>query len=81
MLELAGIKDVPALTKNPQANAICERMHQTVENILRASQRTRPPAAMPSAEQLADEALAMAQHVLRCAHSRALNASPGSDKI
>ena len=35
LLELCQIKDVPTTSKNPQANAICERMHQTVGNILR----------------------------------------------
>jgi transposase InsO family protein len=30
MLRLHQIKDVPTTVKNPQANAICERMHQTV---------------------------------------------------
>jgi len=36
MLWQNGIQDVPTTTKNPQANAICERMHQTVGNLLRA---------------------------------------------
>eukprot|EP00804_Cyclotella_cryptica_P019384 CCRYP_018955-RA/>CCRYP_018955-RA protein AED:0.46 eAED:0.51 QI:0/0/0/1/0/0/2/0/88 len=34
LLELFNIKDVCLTCKNPQSNAICERMHQTVGNVL-----------------------------------------------
>jgi len=34
-LQQWGIHDASATSKNPTANAICERMHQTVGNILR----------------------------------------------
>jgi transposase InsO family protein len=30
VLECKHIKDIPTTVKNPQANAICERMNQTV---------------------------------------------------
>ena len=35
MLEINGIHDVTTTVKNPQANVICERMHQTMTNRLR----------------------------------------------
>ena len=35
LLENCRIKDVCTSAKNPQANAVCERMHQTVGNVLR----------------------------------------------
>ena len=36
LLEIFSIKDVCSTSKNPQSNAICcERMHQTVNNVLR----------------------------------------------
>jgi hypothetical protein len=35
LLEISSIKDVYSTSKNPQSNAICERMHQTVNNVLR----------------------------------------------
>jgi transposase InsO family protein len=35
LLEMFSIKDICSTSKNPQSNAICERMHQTVENVLR----------------------------------------------
>ena len=34
-LDKCNVKDVPTTSRNPQANSICERMHQTVGNILR----------------------------------------------
>ncbi len=35
LLDGCRIKDVSMTSKNPQANAICEHMHQTVGNVLR----------------------------------------------
>jgi transposase InsO family protein len=35
MLHQHGIQSKPTTVKNPQANAICERLHQTVANALR----------------------------------------------
>jgi len=35
LLENCHIKDVCTSTKYPQSNAVCERMHQTVGNVLR----------------------------------------------
>ena len=34
LLEQATITDVPTTTYNPQSNAVCEHMHQTVGNVL-----------------------------------------------
>ena len=77
MLELTGIKDVPTTSRNPQANAICERMHQTVGNILRTLLYTNPPTTMEQVSRLVDEALATAQLALRSAVSKTLGSSPG----
>ncbi len=43
LLEIFSIKDVRSISKNPQSNAICERMHQTVTNVLRTLVHTNPP--------------------------------------
>jgi hypothetical protein len=43
LLEIFSIKDVCLTSKNPQSNAICERMHQTVTNVLRTLVHTNPP--------------------------------------
>jgi hypothetical protein len=47
--------------KNPQSNAICERMHQTVTNVLRTLAYTNPPQNMTQARDIIDDALAIAQ--------------------
>jgi hypothetical protein len=38
-----AFKDVCSTSKNPQSNAICERIHQTVNNVLRKLVHTNPP--------------------------------------
>ncbi len=43
LLEIFSIKDVCSTSTNPQSNAICERMHQTVTNVLRTLVHTNPP--------------------------------------
>jgi hypothetical protein len=43
LLEIFSIKDVCSTSKNSQSNAICERMHQTVNNVLRTLVHTNPP--------------------------------------
>jgi hypothetical protein len=53
------IKDVCSTSKNPQSKVICERMHQTVNNVLRTLVHTNPPINMTQA---IDDALATAMH-------------------
>jgi hypothetical protein len=43
LLEIFSITDICSTSKNPQSNAICERMHQTVTNVLRTLEHTNPP--------------------------------------
>jgi hypothetical protein len=51
-------------TKNPQSNAICERMHQTVTNVLRTLAHTNPPPNMTQARDIIDDAQATAMHAM-----------------
>jgi hypothetical protein len=44
MLNRWGIEAHPILVQNPQANAVCERMHQTVRNLLRTLLHTNLPS-------------------------------------
>ena len=67
-----------APVKNPQANAICERVHHTVVDILRVFVHVNPPQANARATQLMDNALSTCMHASRCAVNAALQASPGS---
>ncbi len=47
----SSIKDVCSTSKNPQSNAICERMHQTVTNVLKTLVHTIPPQNMTQARE------------------------------
>jgi hypothetical protein len=49
-----GIKDSPTTIKNPQVNAICERVHQTIANILRAHLHVHPPQNIADANAIMD---------------------------
>ena len=57
LLNQNAIKAVPTTVKNPQSNAMCKRMHQTVANILRIIMRTTTISAFAQAEQIMDNAL------------------------
>jgi hypothetical protein len=77
LLEQCAIRSRATTARNPQANAICERMHQTVGNILRTLLHGEPVTAQ-TAPAIVDNALATTVHALRTAISRSLsNHSPG----
>ena len=78
LLEKTHIKDVPTTSRNPQANAICERMHQTVGNILRTLLHVNPPNTVGAARELIAEALSTAMHAMRSSVHTTLGSSPGS---
>ena len=78
LLAQMGIKDVCTAVRNPQSNAICERMHQTIRDILRVVLHTNPPQNMDDANQVMDNALATAMHATRCAVSTPIGTSPGA---
>jgi transposase InsO family protein len=59
-----GIKDVPTTVKNPQANAIVERMHQNVATILRILTNVHPPQNMNEANEIIDTCLAITMHAI-----------------
>jgi transposase InsO family protein len=73
-----NIEDVPTSSKNPQANSICERMHQTVGNVLRTLLHVHRPTNVDTAAQLVDSALATAMHTMRSATHGSIQASPGA---
>ena len=52
MLIRHGIHKHPITAKNPQANAVCERMHQAVGNTLRVLAHLRPSAGPLEAQDL-----------------------------
>ena len=76
LLQQAGVKDGPTTRKNPQSNAVCERMHQTVGNMLRTTIRKITTTAQ--AEQAIDNALASAMHATRCSYTKSIGMTPGA---
>jgi hypothetical protein len=80
LLELFSIKDVCSTSKNPQSNAICEQMHQTVENVLRVLIHGNPPKTMSKskAKDIVDEALATTMHAMQTTVATTLGSAPGS---
>lgn len=78
LLEQWKIENTPTTSRNPTANVICERMHQTVGNVLRTLVHENKPRWQRQANDLVNEALGIAQHSLRCGVYTALGSSPGS---
>jgi hypothetical protein len=66
------------MSKNPQSNAICERMHQTVTNVLRTLVHTNPPRNMTQARDIMDDALATAMHAMQTPIATTLGSTPGA---
>ena len=76
LLVQCQIKDVLTTSKNPQANAIYERMHQTVGNILRTLLYSNPPRTVANAADLIDQALGTSMHAMRTNIHTTLKAAP-----
>ena len=78
LLNMFSVKDVQSTAKNPQSNSICERMHQTVGNVLRTLLYSNPPQNMTQAREIIDQALATAMHATRTTIMTTLGGTPGS---
>ena len=79
LLEQTGIRDKPTTAMNPQSNAVCEWMHQTIENILCTLLHGMNVTNEEQAHRVVDNALATAMHALWTSVSKLLNDhSPGS---
>jgi len=78
LMQRCNIKDVTTSAKNPQANAVCEQMHQTVGNVLRILLHGEPPKNITRAKEFIDEALSIAMHAMRAGVHTTLGSSPGS---
>lgn len=78
LCELWGIDRHPIAVRAPQANAVCERMHQTVGDILRVLTNSRPPQDMANANELVDEALSITAHALRSTAHSTMKTTPGA---
>ncbi len=63
--------------KNPQANSVCERMHQTIGNSLRVLSTLNPPAGLIDAQHLVDTAIANAVFATRATFHSSIQTTPG----
>ena len=78
-MEKCGVTTSQTTSHNPQANAICERMHLTVQQLIRIYTNLHPPKTLEEAHQIVDKALAATSHALRINVTRALgHNSPGA---
>ncbi len=66
------------MSKNPQSNAICEWMHQTIYNVVQTLVHTNLPQNMASARDIVDDALATAMHAMQTTVANTLGSAPGS---
>ncbi len=78
LLEIFSIKDVCSTSKNPQSNAICERMHQTVTTVLRPLVHTNPPRNITQARDIIGNALATAMHAMQTTIATTLGSTLGA---
>jgi hypothetical protein len=77
ILHCFGIKDVATSVRNPQSNAVCERLHQSVGNALRVFLSQGVPFNVTNIIRLVDSALATALHASRATIHRTLGMTPG----
>ena len=73
-----GIHAHPISAKNPQANAVCERMHQTIGNSLRVLELVQHPFNLEQAQQIVDTAIANAVYAHRTTYHGTTASTPGS---
>ena len=78
LLRQWGIRNAPIGVRNPQANAICERMHQVVGNILRTIIHTNPPQTTEQANGMVNYTLQTAAYAIRATIHRTMGLSPGA---
>ena len=57
MLVLNGIKNGTIIVKNPQTNAICECLHQSISNIQRDMLKAHPPIKEFQVQNIVDTSL------------------------
>ena len=67
--------------KNPQSNAVCERMHQTVGNVLSTLLHVNPPQNVVNEEQYVDKALSIVMHTIRAEVQSTLGSSSSGNLV
>ena len=78
MLRQFGITAKPTTVKNPQSNAIVERLHKTMADILRVMMHVSPPNNEEETTNMIDNALSTVVHASRCSVNHTMKTSPGA---
>ena len=78
ILRVNGIKGITTKVKNPQADAICERLHQSISNTLRNMLHMYPPNTIDQTNDIMDTCFATAAYASKVAIHCSLNMSPGA---
>ena len=78
MLRQFGITAKPTTVKNPQSNAIVERLHKTMADILCVMMHVSPPNNKEETTNMIDNALSTVVHASRCSVNHTMNTSPGA---
>ena len=66
------------MNKNYQPNAIRERMHQTVTDILQTLLHSNPPKNLTQARDVMDDTLATVMHAMRTTVTTTIGSTPGT---
>ena len=77
LLTSYGIKAAVTTIRNPQANAILERVHQVLGNLLRTMQLSQITSSQDDDEDPFDGVLAAAAFAIRATYHTGLEATPG----
>ena len=75
LLDTSGVTKKPTTVKNPQANGILERVHQTLGNMLRTAELDMADSVEP---EHVDDFLDNATWAIRSTHHTVLKSSPGA---
>ena len=78
MLRKHGIHPAGSTVKNPQSNAVCERLHQSIGNSLRALTHDNTPRTKTESKALIQSVLQTAAYGARSALHSTMKASPGA---
>jgi hypothetical protein len=78
LLHSFDVKDVQSTAKNLQSILNCERMHQTVVNVLKALLFSNPQQKMTQARDIFDQALASAMHDMQVTTASTLGSMLGA---
>ena len=78
VLHANRMKDIPATVKNPQANAICEPLHQSVSNTLQSMLSAYPPNNIEQTNDIMATGFATAAYASKVAIHCTLFISPGA---